>query len=67
MQLINAVKNCLFSVILFDEIEKAHGRILDKFLQILEDSRLTDGRGETVFFSDTVIIFYVKYWGIQHA
>ena len=42
---------------LFDEIEKAHGRILDKFLQILEDGRLTDGKGETVYFSETIIIF----------
>ena len=56
-QLTNAVKNRPFAVILFDEIEKAHGRILDKFLQILEDGRLTDGRGETVSFSDSVIIF----------
>ena len=46
-----------FSVLLFDEIEKAHGKILDKFLQILDDGRLTDGRGETVYFSDTVVIF----------
>ena len=36
-----------FRVVLFDEIEKAHPRILDKFLQILEDGRLTDGRGDT--------------------
>jgi ATP-dependent Clp protease ATP-binding subunit ClpB len=43
--------------VLFDEIEKAHQRILDKFLQILEDGRLTDGRGETTYFSETVIIF----------
>ncbi len=56
-QLTNAVRNQPFSVILFDEIEKAHGRILDKFLQILEDGRLTDSRGETVFFSECVIIF----------
>ncbi len=56
-QLTNAIKTRPFSVILFDEIEKAHGRILDKFLQILEDGRLTDGRGETVSFSDAVIIF----------
>jgi hypothetical protein len=56
-QLTNAVKKRPFSVLLFDEIEKAHVRILDKFLQILEDGRLTDGRGETVFFSETVIIF----------
>ena len=46
-----------FSVILFDEIEKAHPRLLDKFLQILEDGRLTDGRGDTVYFSESVIVF----------
>ncbi|MDD5459634.1 MAG: AAA family ATPase, partial [Phycisphaerae bacterium] len=56
-QLTNAVRNQPFSVILFDEIEKTHDRILDKFLQILEDGRLTDSRGETVFFSESVIIF----------
>ena len=56
-QLTNAVKEKPFCVLLFDEIEKAHGRILDKFLQILEDGRLTDGRGETVYFSETIIIF----------
>jgi len=56
-QLTNAVRERPFSVLLFDEIEKAHGRILDKFLQILEDGRLTDGRGETAHFSESVIIF----------
>jgi ATP-dependent Clp protease ATP-binding subunit ClpA len=56
-QLTNAVRKKPFSVLLFDEIEKAHGRILDKFLQILEDGRLTDSRGETVYFSECVIIF----------
>ncbi|GIW92477.1 MAG: chaperone [Pirellulaceae bacterium] len=56
-QLTNAVRQRPFSVLLFDEIEKAHVRILDKFLQILEDGRLTDGRGQTVHFSETVIIF----------
>ncbi|MBF0317746.1 MAG: ATP-dependent Clp protease ATP-binding subunit [Nitrospirae bacterium] len=56
-QLTNAVKNNPFSVILFDEIEKAHHRILDIFLQILDDGRLTSGRGETVYFSETLIIF----------
>lgn len=56
-QLTGKVKDKPFSVLLFDEIEKADGRILDKFLQILDDGRLTDGRGETVYFSDTVIIF----------
>lgn len=56
-QLTNAVKEKPFCVLLFDEIEKAHGRILDKFLQVLEDGRLTDGKGETVYFSETIIIF----------
>lgn len=42
---------------MFDEIEKAHPSILDKFLQILEDGRLTDSAGETVYFSETLIIF----------
>lgn len=56
-QLTNAVKRRPFCVLLFDEIEKAHVRILDKFLQILEDGRLTDGKGETVYFAETVIIF----------
>jgi len=56
-QITNAIREKPFSVILFDEIEKAHGRILDKFLQILEDGRLTDGKGETVYFSESVIIF----------
>ncbi|BCZ19148.1 chaperone [Helicobacter sp. NHP19-012] len=56
-QLTNAIRAKPFSVVLFDEIEKAHGRILDKFLQILEDGRLTDGRGETASFGESVIIF----------
>ena len=56
-QLTNAVKKRPFSLLLFDEIEKAHPRILDKFLQILEDGRLTDGKGDTVLFSDTFIVF----------
>jgi ATP-dependent Clp protease ATP-binding subunit ClpA len=56
-ELVNAVRQRPFSVLLFDEIEKAHPRILDKFLQVLEDGRLTDGRGDTVYFSETVIIF----------
>ena len=56
-QLTNAVAEKPFSVLLFDEIEKAHPRVLDKFLQIIDDGRLTDGRGQTVHFSETVIIF----------
>lgn len=56
-QLTNAVKSKPFSIILFDEIEKAHPNILDKFLQILEDGRMTDGLGNTIYFSETIIIF----------
>ena len=56
-QLTNAVKKNPFAILLFDEIEKAHPSILDKFLQILEDGRLTDGQGHTVYFSETIIIF----------
>jgi len=56
-ELTNAVRERPFSILLFDEIEKAHPRILDKFLQILEDGRLTDGAGDTVYFSETVIVF----------
>ena len=56
-QLTNAVRNNPFSILLFDEIEKAHPSVLDKFLQILEDGRMTDGQGNTVYFSETIIIF----------
>lgn len=56
-QLTNAIKEKPFSILLFDEIDKAHPRILDKFLQILEDGRMTDSAGETVYFSETLIIF----------
>jgi len=56
-ELTNAVRAKPFSVILFDEIEKAHPRILDKFLQILEDARLTDGRGDTAYFTESIIVF----------
>ena len=56
-QLTNAVTKHPFSILLFDEIEKAHPSILDKFLQILEDGRMTDGQGKTVYFSECIIIF----------
>jgi energy-coupling factor transporter ATP-binding protein EcfA2 len=56
-QLTNSVRANPFSVLLFDEIEKAHPSILDKFLQILEDGRMTDGRGQTVYFSESIIVF----------
>lgn len=56
-QLTNLIKERPFSVLLFDEIEKAHPKILDKFLQILEDGRLTDNKGETIYFSECIIVF----------
>lgn len=56
-QLTNAVKDNPFSILLFDEIEKAHPSIFDKFLQILEDGHMTDGQGNTVYFSECIIIF----------
>ena len=56
-ELTNAVRRRPYSLLLFDEIEKAHPLILDKFLQVLEDGRLTDGRGTTVHFSETLIVF----------
>lgn len=56
-ELTNAVKTHPFSILLFDEIEKAHPSILDKFLQILDDGRMTDSKGETVYFTESIIIF----------
>ena len=56
-ELTRAVKQEPCSLILFDEIEKANDRIWDKFLQILGDGRLTDGKGETVSFSQAIIVF----------
>ncbi|MDD2868852.1 AAA family ATPase [Neomegalonema sp.] len=56
-ELTNAVRERPFSVVLFDEIEKAHPRVLDKFLQVLDDGVLTSGRGDRVYFSETLIVF----------
>ncbi len=56
-QLTKQIRSKPFSIILFDEIEKAHPIIFDKFLQILDDGRLTDGKGETVYFGESLIIF----------
>jgi ATP-dependent Clp protease ATP-binding subunit ClpA len=55
-QLTDKVALMPYSVVLFDEVEKAHPRVLDVLLQILEEGRLTDGKGRTVNFSETVII-----------
>ena len=56
-ELTNAIRESPFSVVLFDEIEKAHPRILDKFLQVLDDGVLTSGRGDRVYFSEALIVF----------
>lgn len=55
-QLTEAVRKKPYSVILFDEIEKAHKKVFDIFLQILDEGRLTDGQGKTVNFKNTIII-----------
>lgn len=55
-QLTEAVRRRPYSVILFDEIEKAHHDVFNIMLQILDDGRLTDGQGRTVDFKNTVII-----------
>lgn len=55
-QLTERVRHNPYSLILFDEIEKAHPDVLHLFLQILDDGRLTDSQGRTVSFKDTIII-----------
>ena len=55
-QLTEAVRRRPYSVILFDEIEKAHPDVFNTLLQLLDDGRLTDGQGRTVDFRNTVII-----------
>ena len=56
-QLTEKVRRKPFSVVLFDEIEKAHKEIYNTLLQVLEDGRLTDGQGRVVDFKNTVLIF----------
>lgn len=56
-ELTNAIREKPFSVVLFDEIEKAHPHLMDKFLQIIDDGVLTSGRGDRVYFSESLIIF----------
>jgi ATP-dependent Clp protease ATP-binding subunit ClpB len=55
-QLTEQVRRHLYSVVLFDEIEKAHPDVFNVLLQILEDGRLTDGKGRTVDFRNTVLV-----------
>jgi len=62
-ELTNQIRQRPFSVVLFDELEKAHPRIFDKFLQLLDEGRLTDGSGQTVYFSEAIIVFTTN-WGM---
>jgi ATP-dependent Clp protease ATP-binding subunit ClpB len=55
-QLTEAVRRRPYSVVLFDEIEKAHPDVFNAFLQILEDGRLTDGKGRAVDFKNTLVV-----------
>jgi len=55
-QLTEAVRRRPYSVVLFDEIEKAHSEVFNVLLQLLDDGRLTDGHGRTVDFKNTVVI-----------
>ncbi|MBW3555576.1 MAG: AAA family ATPase, partial [Actinobacteria bacterium] len=62
-QLSEAVRRRPYSVVLLDEIEKAHPDVFNVLLQVLDDGRLTDGQGRTVDFSNTVLIMTSNYPG----
>jgi len=64
-QLTERVKQQPYIIVLFDEVEKAHPRIMDILLQVIEEGRLTDGRGQSVNFSETVVIL-TSNLGAQH-
>src|SRR5947199_3168924 len=55
-QLTEAVRRRPYAVVLFDEVEKAHAEVLNVLLQLLDDGRLTDGKGRTIDFKNTVVI-----------
>lgn len=64
-QLTEAVRRRPYSVVLFDEVEKAHTQVFNVLLQVLDDGRLTDGHGRTVDFTNTVIIM-TSNLGAEH-
>jgi ATP-dependent Clp protease ATP-binding subunit ClpB len=69
-QLTEAVRRRPYSVVLFDEIEKAHGDVFNVLLQILDDGRLTDGQGRTVNFRNAVLIMTSNIgspWILEHS
>ena len=63
--LTNAVKNQPHSLILFDEIEKAHSEVFNSLLQVLDDGRLTDSTGQTVDFNNTLIVMTSNVGGAE--
>jgi ATP-dependent Clp protease ATP-binding subunit ClpB len=63
--LTEAVRRRPYQVVLFDEVEKAHGDVFNVLLQVLDDGRLTDGQGRTVDFTNTIIIL-TSNLGSQH-
>ena len=69
-QLTEAVRRKPYSVVLFDEVEKAHPEVFNTLLQLLDDGRLTDGHGRTVDFRNTVVIMTSNLgsqWIMEHA
>jgi ATP-dependent Clp protease ATP-binding subunit ClpB len=73
-QLTEAVRRRPYSVVLFDEIEKAHPEVFNTLLQLLDEGRLTDGQGRTVDFRNTIIIMtsnvgsrWIKDLGVEEA
>jgi ATP-dependent Clp protease ATP-binding subunit ClpB len=68
-QLTEAIRRRPYSVVLFDEIEKAHQEVFNVLLQMLDDGRLTDGQGRTVDFRNTVVIMTsnlgTELWGVE--
>jgi len=64
-QLTEAIRRRPYNVVLFDEVEKAHPQVLNILLQVLDDGRLTDGKGRTADFSNTVVILTSNI-GAQH-
>jgi ATP-dependent Clp protease ATP-binding subunit ClpB len=64
-QLTEAVRRKPYSVVLFDEIEKAHSEVVNVLLQVLDDGRLTDAKGRTVNFANTILIM-TSNLGAQH-
>jgi len=66
-QLTELVRRKPYSVILFDEIEKAHRDVFNIFLQILDDGRLTDGKGRTISFKNTIIIMTSNIWSQEFS